>query len=106
RRSRGGGRPRAHARRTPARLSCVSPQNALGEREVFGPGHLEVLPAALDKARLEAELLDGARLVGNRSGRLAQGLHQEARAEHLRRLGKPERAALASAYDTAVDGFL
>src|SRR5690349_24938732 len=61
----------------PILISLASLEDGLGDGEVLGPGHLEVLAAAGDDPRLEPHLLHRARLVGHRTLRPAQRLREQ-----------------------------
>src|SRR5690349_9776370 len=49
----------------PILMSLASLEDRLGDGQVLGEGHLQVLAAAGDEPRLEPHLLDRARLVGH-----------------------------------------
>src|SRR4051812_22513377 len=72
------------------RFSFAPRQDGFGHRQVLRIRHFEILAAALDEARTQSDLLNGARLVGDRSLRLPQRLREHAGTEQLRRLREPE----------------
>src|SRR3990172_6120849 len=74
-------------------------QDRFRDLEVLRKSDLDVLAAAGDEARAQPHLLHRACFVGHRVLRFLQRLHQQAAAEHLRRLRQPELAAILGAGD-------
>ncbi len=74
-----------------SRRPCAGGQYRLGQRNVFGIGHLDVGGAALHQPRLDAERLDRLRLVEElRDIGPPQRVVEDRIAEHLRRLRAPQ----------------
>jgi hypothetical protein len=79
------------------KTGAFTPQQSVGQVEVFGSGHFEILQGTGDQQRRVAQGLDGAGFVRHGLARGRQCAPQQAQAEHLWRLRLPVAAAVGRA---------